>query len=119
MLKVDNVSLAGGQRSVPSSNQNIRSERRENISNEVMKRQSNVSAPTERQLIEAVESGNKELKNLQTNLRFSIHEKTKQITVKIIDTATDEVIKEVPPEKILDMVAAMMEQAGLLVDKRG
>lgn len=119
MLKVDNVSLAGGQSSIPGSNQNTRSEKRESVSNEVTKRQSNVSAPTERQLIEAIESGNKELKSLQTNLRFSIHEKTKQITVKIIDTATDEVIKEVPSEKILDMVAAMMEQAGILVDKRG
>ncbi|MBP2027775.1 flagellar protein FlaG [Acetoanaerobium pronyense] len=119
MLKVDNVSLAGGQSSIPSSNQNARSERKENVSKEAVKRQDNVSAPTEKQLIEAVESGNKELKHLETNLRFSIHEKTKQITVKIIDTATDEVIKEIPSEKILDMVAAMMEKAGLLVDKRG
>ena len=39
--------------------------------------------------------------------------------VKIIDTNTQEVIKEVPPEKILDMVASMMERAGLIVDRRG
>ena len=48
-----------------------------------------------------------------------IHKKTKQIMVKIIDTNTQEVIKEVPPEKILDMVASMMERAGLIVDRRG
>ena len=39
--------------------------------------------------------------------------------VKIIDTKTEEVIKELPPEKLLDMVASMMVRAGLIVDKRG
>jgi flagellar protein FlaG len=30
----------------------------------------------------------------------------------------DEVIREIPPEKILDMVAKMMELAGILVDEK-
>lgn len=68
---------------------------------------------------ESVENMNRELKSMETNLRFSIHKKTKQIMVKIIDSNTNEVIKEIPPEKIVDMVAAMMERAGLLLDKRG
>lgn len=68
---------------------------------------------------ESVENINRELKSLETNLRFSIHKQTKQIMVKIVDTQTNEVIKEIPSEKILDMVAAMMERAGLIMDKRG
>ncbi|MDO4720806.1 MAG: flagellar protein FlaG [Peptostreptococcaceae bacterium] len=68
---------------------------------------------------ESVEHLNRELKSMETNLRFSIHKKTKQIMVKIIDTNTDEVIREIPSEKVLDMVAAMMERAGLFMDKRG
>lgn len=68
---------------------------------------------------ESVENMNKELKQMQTNLRFSIHQKTNQIMVKIVDTNTKQVIKEIPSEKILDMVAAMMEKAGLILDKRG
>ena len=31
---------------------------------------------------------------------------------------TEEIVKEIPPEKILDMVANMMERAGLIVDKK-
>jgi len=31
--------------------------------------------------------------------------------VKVIDSETKEVIREIPPEKILDMVAAMLEMA--------
>ena len=75
--------------------------------------------PSERQIQEAVDSTNKELTKLETNLRFSIHKKTRQIVVKIIDTNTQEIIKEVPSEKILDMVASMMERAGLILDRKG
>ena len=75
--------------------------------------------PSEKQIQEAVDSTNREFEKLQTNLRFSVHKQTKQIMVKIIDSNTQEVIKELPPEKLLDMVASMMERAGLIVDRRG
>ena len=81
--------------------------------------QYNGDRPSEKQIQDAVDTTNKELIKLETNLRFSVHKKTRQIMVKIIDTNTQEVIKEVPPEKILDMVASMMERAGLIVDRRG
>lgn len=83
------------------------------------KKAENVSAPTEKQLIEAVQAGNKELKKLETNLRFSIHEKTHQVMVKIVNSETEEVIREIPSEKIIDLVASIMERAGILVDKKG
>jgi uncharacterized FlaG/YvyC family protein len=47
----------------------------------------------------------------------TIH-KPDDIIVKIIDTDTKEVIREIPSEKILDMFANMLELAGLLVDER-
>lgn len=52
------------------------------------------------------------------SLKFEIHEKTNDIMVKIIDTETKEVIREIPSEKLLDMFANMLEMAGLLVDER-
>ena len=39
--------------------------------------------------------------------------------VKLIDKETKEVIKEVPPEKILDLVAQIWDLVGILVDERG
>lgn len=79
----------------------------------------NVNFPGERQFIDSIEKSNGDFKVLNTNLSFSIHEKTKQISVKIINSDTKEVIKEIPSEKILDMVAAMLERTGLFMDKRG
>ena len=76
------------------------------------------TAFTEEELISAIERANDKLELYEKRLEFSIPEKTKQIMIKIINTETDEVIKEIPPEKILDMVARFMEMAGLLVDEK-
>ena len=93
--------------------------RGEDIAKMQQKKAENVSSPTEKQLIEAVQAGNKELKKLETNLRFSIHEKTHQVIVKIVNSETEEVIREIPSEKIIDLVASIMERAGIIVDKKG
>jgi flagellar protein FlaG len=50
---------------------------------------------------------------------FGIHEDTNRITIKIVDKTTKETIKELPPEKTLDMIAKVWELAGLMVDERG
>ena len=71
----------------------------------------------ELELIEAIERANKTLMGINTNFKFSIHEDTKAIMVKVINSETQEVIREIPPEKILDMVAKMWELAGLIVDR--
>ncbi|MBF8982958.1 flagellar protein FlaG [Lutibacter sp. B2] len=88
-------------------------QQKENISEE-----KKGSFPGEKQLIKSIEKENKDLKITNIDLKFSIHEKTKQIMVKVIDDTTKEVIREIPSKKILDMVADMMEKAGLFVDKK-
>jgi len=75
-------------------------------------------ALSEKQLIEAIEKTNKAIEGTSCSFRYSVHDVTKQIIVKVIDNKTHEVIKEFPPEKILDMVAKMWEVAGILVDER-
>ena len=64
----------------------------------------------------AVEQLNKNLPNSEAI--FGIHEATNRVTIKIVDKDTQEVIKELPPEKTLDMIAKAWELAGLLVDER-
>lgn len=49
---------------------------------------------------------------------FGIHDGTNRVTIKIVDKKTKEVIKELPPEKTLDMIAKAWEMAGLLVDEK-
>ncbi len=67
---------------------------------------------------EAAERLNRMLEGLNRRISVSVHEKTHEIMVKVVDNITGEVVREIPPKKILDMVANMMEMAGLLVDER-
>ncbi len=53
-----------------------------------------------------------------TEAVFGIHEKTNRVTIKIVDKKTKEVIKEVPPEKTLDLIAKAWELAGIMVDEK-
>ena len=73
---------------------------------------------SEKVIIEAIEKANKAISGGNRRFEFSIHEETNQIMVKVFDTNTEELIKEIPNEKILDMVAKICEMAGILVDER-
>ncbi|NLL49331.1 MAG: flagellar protein FlaG [Firmicutes bacterium] len=66
----------------------------------------------------AVESINDAMEHINRALRFSIHEDTQRVMVKVVNIRTDEVIKELPPEDVLDTVARIREMIGLLIDER-
>ncbi|MNR54844.1 flagellar protein FlaG [compost metagenome] len=72
----------------------------------------------EEQVIKAIERANKALQGAMTSFEFSIHEKTHEIMVKVVDKESGETIREIPAEKTLDMVAKMWELAGIVVDKK-
>jgi flagellar protein FlaG len=71
----------------------------------------------EQQVIKAIEKANKHIRTYDRRLEFSIHDTTKQIMVKVINTENDSVIREIPSEKVLDMVAHLWEISGILVDE--
>ncbi len=73
---------------------------------------------SDKAVVDAIERANKAISVTRTQMEFSIHEKTKEIMVKVINSDTKEVIREIPQEKILDMVAKMWEMAGILIDER-
>ena len=64
----------------------------------------------------AVDNLNKSMKN--TSAIYGIHDGTNRVTIKLVDKNTREVIKELPPEKTLDMIEKVWELAGILVDEK-
>jgi flagellar protein FlaG len=65
-----------------------------------------------------IDSINKFISTTNSHLKFSLHEELNEYYVAIIDNRTNEVIKEIPPKKLLDMFAAMKETIGLFIDKK-
>ncbi len=66
----------------------------------------------------AVSEINQKIKPTHTSCQFSYHEETNRISIKVINDDTDEVIREIPPEKTLDMIAKTLELEGILVDEK-
>lgn len=65
---------------------------------------------------QAAQTYNKLTEN--TKAVFGVNEATNRVTIKIVDKDTDEIIKEFPAEKTLDMIARVWEMAGIMVDEK-
>lgn len=64
------------------------------------------------------DSMNKFLESTNTELRFKYHDELETYYVTLINSNTDEVVREIPSKKLLDMYAAMCEFVGIFVDKK-
>lgn len=53
-----------------------------------------------------------------TKAVFGVNEATNRVTIKIVDKDTDEIVREFPAEKTLDMIARVWEMAGIMVDEK-
>lgn len=58
------------------------------------------------------------LETTSTKLRYEFHEKLEKYYVTLVDSETDQVVREVPNKKLMDMYASMLEFIGVLIDKK-
>ncbi|SDM20580.1 flagellar protein FlaG [Sediminibacillus halophilus] len=71
-----------------------------------------------KQVQNTVDALNEFLEPTHTGLKFELHDKLEKYYVTVIDTDTKEIIKEIPPKKLLDVYAAMAEFMGFIVDEK-
>lgn len=64
------------------------------------------------------ESLNEILKAFNVQAKFFVHEKTNSIVFQLYDMRKNQLIREVPSVKILDMVAKFIELMGVLIDEK-
>ncbi len=60
----------------------------------------------------AAVKGNTLLQAANKNLQFQVDEATKQVVVKIVDSKTGEVVRQIPTVEMLDFIRAMKELEG-------
>ncbi|WP_211220728.1 flagellar protein FlaG [Paenibacillus terrigena] len=87
-------------------------------STELLHKKANELSISDAALQKALEKVNKVLKGIETRLEYSVHKTTGDIMVKVINEDTKEVIREVPPEKIIDLVVKLQELSGLIIDEK-
>jgi len=67
---------------------------------------------------QATEKMNRLMRFINKKLQFRVDEQSRRIIVKIIDQQSGEVLSQIPPEKILDLLNSIQESIGLLIDKK-
>lgn len=76
------------------------------------------STLSESTMLKAIDKANKALEPVYRRFEYSVHDKTGEVIVKVIDQQNDEVINEIPNEKFLDLMAKLQELIGLNIDEK-
>ncbi|MFE7060629.1 flagellar protein FlaG [Sutcliffiella sp. NPDC057660] len=104
---IDNTSRIQGQNTISNK-----------VGNSIQETKKKHPELSRMQMEKIVEGMNEFITPVNVSIRFELHDKLKEYYVKVVDTATDEVLREIPSKKFLDMYAAMTEYMGLFVDKK-
>ena len=67
---------------------------------------------------EAVMKLNDTAEAMQLSLRFLMHRESERWMVQVVDIRHDEIVREIPPEKVLNVVAQIQSLIGVLLDER-
>ena len=70
------------------------------------------------ELNEAIKKMNRTTEAFNVSLRFRVHKETERIMVQVIDRESEKVIREITPERVLNMVAQIQNMIGLFIDCR-
>ncbi|MBN46514.1 MULTISPECIES: flagellar protein FlaG [unclassified Methylophaga] len=82
---------------------------------------SNQLAATEEQLVaiqERVVELNSYMQNLNRSLQFSVDDQSGDTVIKVIDSETDELIRQIPAEELLVVRSSLEEYRGMLLEMR-
>lgn len=75
--------------------------------------------PSIAQLQRLIDSMNKAIQQNNSNLEFSMDSESQRILVKLIDTSTGDVIRQIPSEEVLAIAESIKQmQQGLFLNKK-
>jgi len=74
--------------------------------------------PSRNEVEESVDTLNQFIKSLNNPMLFSIDDDTGKTVVKIVDSTTQEVIKQIPSEEILSIAKALDKLKGLFIEQK-
>lgn len=72
---------------------------------------------SEDQLTKWIEEAAEVMAAVNTQLTFKLHEETGRQHIQLVERGTQKVLREIPPEKMLDVIAGIWKWAGIAVDR--
>jgi len=64
-----------------------------------------------------VQKLNETIKQLNDSVRFSYSEDIKALVVKVVDSKTGQVIRQIPPEELIKLEASLSQSIGIIFNK--
>lgn len=112
----------------PNSTKNISSEvegkptvSTQTVSHQIVEKQDVVTEEQEisrEKLQQAVATVNEFLQINRSSSKFVLHDGLERYFVQVVDVETEEVVKEIPPKKLLDAFYEMQKLLGMIVDEK-
>lgn len=73
--------------------------------------------PERRKIERDVQTMNRAAEALQSTLRFTVTD-SNRIIIKVIDTNSGEILREIPPQQLVEALDHMQSAMGILVDRK-
>ena len=70
------------------------------------------------QVGEIVEDLNSRVQDIRRELRFSVNENNGKTVITVVDSETEEVVRQIPPEEVVALSEYFEEHTGLLMNAR-
>jgi flagellar protein FlaG len=70
------------------------------------------------ELAKVVDQMNQTARVFNQTLQFAMNQDSRHIVIRVIDTVSGEVLREIPPEKMMAAAASMEAVLGLLLDRK-
>lgn len=112
------VSNVGGSTNVDMNFDFLRKQQTQKFQPAVEQEGDSKETPASEHIKAEISKANGRLKHINTKCEFSYHEETRRISITVKDKDTEEIIREIPPEKTLEMIEKMWELAGFLIDEK-
>ncbi len=79
---------------------------------------SQVKQPSPSELKKVINKINENVSKLNKDVRFSYNDTLKSLVVKVIDAKTGKVIREIPPQEVINLQKKLSEVVGIIFDSK-
>ena len=74
--------------------------------------------PDEAQLTQAVRDANHAARMVSSNIEFSVDQKSGKTIVKVVDSTTQQLIRQMPTEEMIEIARALDRMQGMLLKRQ-
>ncbi len=85
---------------------------------DIHKPQGDIKLPSPKELKRIIDKINENVSRLNKDVKFSYNEAIKSLVVKVIDAKTGKVIREIPPQEVINLQKKLSEVVGIIFDSK-